>query len=105
MNDTATHLLNPACPFGGVGESGMGAYRGESSLSAFAFKRCIMRRDDHSALDLPIRYPPYTEFGLRFAKFAVHLPNIPPITLTSVGVVLALFAAAAYGVVLYDRKV
>ena len=82
----------------------MGSYRGESSLNAFAFKRCIMRRDDHGMLDIPIRYPPYTKFGLRFATFAVNLPNIPPVTLTSVGVMFALFAAAAYGIVLYERE-
>ena len=83
----------------------MGSYRGESSLNAFAFKRCIMRRDDHGALDLPIRYPPYTKFGLRVVKFTFNLPNIPPVTLTSLGVVLAFFAAAAVGVVLYERVV
>lgn len=103
VNDTNTHLLNPACPFGGVGESGMGAYRGKFSLEAFAYKRCIMHRNDQSALDLPIRYPPYSKFGLSIAKFAVALPNLPHITLTSVGVFFALVAAATYGAFIYKN--
>ena len=31
VNDTVFQYLNPYLPFGGVGHSGMGAYKGESA--------------------------------------------------------------------------
>ena len=31
VNDTVFQYLNPYLPFGGIGHSGMGAYKGESA--------------------------------------------------------------------------
>jgi len=48
-------------PFGGVGESGIGAYHGRASFETFSHKKaCLVK-----ALSLEVvnglRYPPYTE--------------------------------------------
>lgn len=45
-------------PFGGVGESGMGAYHGKFSFDAFSHKKAVLLRS--FAGDLASRYPPYT---------------------------------------------
>jgi len=46
-------------PFGGVGASGMGAYRGKNSFNEFSHKKSVLKRK--TWLDLDVRYPPYDE--------------------------------------------
>ena len=53
-------------PFGGVGESGMGAYHGKFSFDAFSHKKAVLYRSFVG--DVPMRYPPYTDGKLRFLK-------------------------------------
>ncbi|MFN4152328.1 MAG: aldehyde dehydrogenase family protein, partial [Candidatus Sericytochromatia bacterium] len=36
VNDTVVHLVNNRLPFGGVGNSGMGAYHGKLSFDIFS---------------------------------------------------------------------
>ena len=57
VNDTIKHLLNPRLPFGGVGDSGMGAYHGKAGFDTFSHHRSVLRRPFR--LDAPFRYPPY----------------------------------------------
>jgi hypothetical protein len=83
-----------------VGESGVGNYHGEFSLHAFSYKRGIMRRDDHTLLDAPIRYPPYSQFAVDAFLLLGKLPNIPagwrlPSYTTTLAVVSLLVAGAA----------
>ncbi|WP_230158636.1 aldehyde dehydrogenase [Flavobacterium sp. CECT 9288] len=59
VNDTVVHLVNNRLPFGGVGNSGMGAYHGKLSFDIFSHKKAIVKRG--TWLDLPIRYAPYNE--------------------------------------------
>lgn len=98
VNDCLYHFGNSFTPFGGVGPSGMGGYHGEFSMEAFSHRRTIMRRDDHRILDIPIRYPPYTDFGLSVFRTATKLPALPSITgravtLAVIGIVVAAVAA------------
>ncbi len=57
INDTIVHLTSEMLPFGGVGESGMGAYHGKFSFDTFSHKKSVMVRGIFP--DLPLRYPPY----------------------------------------------
>jgi aldehyde dehydrogenase (NAD+) len=41
-------------PFGGVGESGMGAYHGKNSFDTFTHEKSIFKQT--TAFDLPVRY-------------------------------------------------
>ena len=41
VNDTVMHLTTPELPFGGVGNSGMGAYHGKRSFETFSIKRAF----------------------------------------------------------------
>lgn len=58
VNDTVVHLASHRLPFGGVGQSGMGAYHGRQSFEIFTHYRSIV--DASTKIDLPIRYRPYT---------------------------------------------
>ena len=56
LNDVVSHMVGTGLPFGGLGESGMGAYHGRTGFDAFTHRRAVMRRA--TWLDLPFRYPP-----------------------------------------------
>ena len=58
----AVHTL----PFGGVGESGIGAYHGKFSFDAFTHKKAVLYRSFMG--DASVRYPPYTRTKLRLLK-------------------------------------
>ncbi|KAH6780333.1 aldehyde dehydrogenase 3H1 [Perilla frutescens var. hirtella] len=66
INDTVLHFLEPGLPFGGVGESGMGAYHGKFSFDAFSHKKPLLKRC--FAIDISARYPPYTPGKQRFLQ-------------------------------------
>jgi aldehyde dehydrogenase (NAD+) len=57
INDVVLQAGVPDLPFGGVGDSGMGAYHGEAGFDTFSHRRSVMRRPFR--LDAPFRYPPY----------------------------------------------
>ena len=59
VNDTVVHLINNRLPFGGVGNSGMGAYHGKLTFDIFSHKKSIVKRG--TWLDLPVRYAPYKD--------------------------------------------
>lgn len=59
VNDTITHFINPAMPFGGVGESGMGAYHGKYGFDTFSHYKPVMIKP--TFLDVPMRYPPFAK--------------------------------------------
>jgi aldehyde dehydrogenase (NAD+) len=56
LNDTVTHMVGKNLPFGGLGESGLGAYHGQASFDCFTHRRSVLRRS--LALDPRLRYPP-----------------------------------------------
>jgi len=66
FNDVLMHVSNDALPFGGVGPSGMGAYHGDRSFEIFSHTKAVLRKT--SFLDLSLRYPPYTKWGMFQAK-------------------------------------
>ncbi len=57
INDTIIHLATSEMGFGGVGESGMGAYHGKTGFDAFSHAKSIV--DKKTWIDLPMRYRPY----------------------------------------------
>lgn len=60
INDTIIHLAVPGLPFGGVGNSGMGAYHGETGFRTFTHEKSVLRKA--TWLDLPFRYQPFSTF-------------------------------------------
>ncbi|WP_313800863.1 aldehyde dehydrogenase [Cytobacillus sp.] len=65
INDTVYHLSSPYLPFGGVGESGIGAYHGKGSFDVFTHEKSILKQT--TRFDLPFRYPTMKN-GLKFIK-------------------------------------
>lgn len=57
VNDVVIHLATSGMGFGGVGESGMGAYHGKAGFEAFSHSKSIV--DKKTWMDLPMRYQPY----------------------------------------------
>jgi aldehyde dehydrogenase (NAD+) len=62
INDTIMHIANEGLPFGGVGNSGMGAYHGKLSYDTFSHYRAVVVTP--TWIDLPFRYMPYKMFSL-----------------------------------------
>lgn len=60
INDTIMHLAVPNLPFGGVGQSGMGAYHGATGFNTFSHAKGTLRR--FTFLDFPFRYAPINEW-------------------------------------------
>ncbi len=65
INDTIIHFVNHRLPFGGVGNSGIGAYHGQYTFDTFSHKKGLVKKANW--LDLPVRYAPYTG-KLNFVK-------------------------------------
>ena len=62
VNDVIMHIVNHSVPFGGVGNSGMGAYHGKDSFLAFSHRRSVISTP--TWVDMPFRYMPYKLFKL-----------------------------------------
>ena len=67
VNDCVIHLATSHMGFGGMGESGMGAYHGKAGFDAFTHYKSIV--DKKTWLDLPMRYQPYSKLSNRL----IHL--------------------------------
>jgi aldehyde dehydrogenase (NAD+) len=66
VNDVALHFFVPDLPFGGVGDSGMGAYHGLASFEAFSHQKAVLYKG--TMIDPSLRYPPYTENARKWVK-------------------------------------
>jgi aldehyde dehydrogenase (NAD+) len=59
INDTIMQVANPNLPFGGVGNSGFGAYHGKSSFDLFSHHKIMVNHK--TFYDPAIAYPPYSK--------------------------------------------
>lgn len=66
VNDTIIHLATSNMGFGGVGESGMGAYHGKVGFDVFSHQKSIV--DKKTWLDLPMRYQPYQKINEKLLR-------------------------------------
>ena len=57
VNDTVMYLGNENLPFGGVGNSGMGAYHGKASFDTFSHRKSMLVKS--SWLNIDLLKPPY----------------------------------------------
>jgi aldehyde dehydrogenase (NAD+) len=72
VNGTVRQLAVPGLPFGGVGESGMGAYHGRHGFDALSHHKAVLELP--SRPDVRLAYPPYT----RLRRLALRLALSPP---------------------------
>lgn len=66
INECLMHVGQFELPFGGVGESGIGAYHGKVSFDTFSHLKGILKKSTFS--DIKQRFPPYTESGTKLIK-------------------------------------
>jgi aldehyde dehydrogenase (NAD+) len=59
VNDAMVHIGVNALPFGGVGESGYGAYHGRWGFETFSHRKAVLRRPSWLA-DSPVMRPPFS---------------------------------------------
>ena len=57
INNCIFHLANDHLPFGGVGESGIGAYHGVHGFERFSHKKAVLK--SATWIDLPLAHVPY----------------------------------------------
>ena len=70
VNDCIIHLATSNMGFGGVGESGMGAYHGKIGFDTFSHYKSIV--DKKTWMDLPMRYQPYNKLGDWLIHMFIH---------------------------------
>ena len=70
INDVVIHLATSEMGFGGVGESGMGAYHGKRGFDTFTHEKSMV--DKKTFLDLPMRYQPYKAFYAKLMRLFVR---------------------------------
>ncbi|MGG3804261.1 aldehyde dehydrogenase [Metabacillus fastidiosus] len=66
INNTLTHLGNPDLPFGGVGNSGMGAYHGHYSFIAFSHEKSVLKAS--TKLNVRMLFPPFNNKNLQLVR-------------------------------------
>lgn len=70
VNDVLMHAGHPHLPFGGVGNSGMGAYNGKISFDTYSHRKGVLSRS--FMFDVKQRYAPSNEKNTNFLKFAIR---------------------------------
>lgn len=66
INDTIMHVSNPHLPFGGVGQSGLGAYHGRASFDVFSHHKSIVKSTYR--FKIKVAHPPYTSFKEKLVR-------------------------------------
>lgn len=66
VNDAIVNHRIPGLPFGGVGDSGSGAYHGRAGFETFSHRKAVLRRP--TWLDQALRYPPFTPRRIRMIR-------------------------------------
>lgn len=66
INDAIMHIIPHNLPFGGIGQSGMGAYHGKKSFNTFSHYKSILKT--HKNFEFKIKYPPYNSLKQRIIK-------------------------------------
>ncbi|XP_040388648.1 aldehyde dehydrogenase family 3 member A2 isoform X12 [Cygnus olor] len=100
VNDVIMHFFLSTLPFGGVGNSGMGAYHGKHSFETFSHLRACLIKDLKMEGMNKFRYPPNSQKKLDWTKFFVlkrfNKVRLGLIFLALLGVVAAVVIKMAY---------
>lgn len=67
INDAVMHITNSELPFGGVGNSGIGSYHGETGFRTFSHFKSVL--DKPGWLEPNLKYYPLTNAKLKLIKF------------------------------------
>ena len=96
VNDCVLQLLNPNLPFGGVGDSGTGAYHGRRGFDAMSHLRAVVRQSRLINVADMLRTPPYSDAKLGWLRFLLtSLPGYLPLPGAKDVIILGLAVAVA----------
>jgi coniferyl-aldehyde dehydrogenase len=70
INDVMTHMFVEDMPYGGIGASGIGAYRGEAGFRTFSHARAIYRQSEAKEA-VVFLHPPYGDPFRQFLAAAI----------------------------------
>ena len=70
VNDVVIHLANNHMGFGGVGNSGMGAYHGKVGFDCFTHYKSTLRKG--TWFELPMRNPPFDDMKMKIVKMMMR---------------------------------
>ncbi|CAH1991165.1 unnamed protein product [Acanthoscelides obtectus] len=81
INDVLMHSVADGLPFGGVGNSGIGAYHGKHTFDTFSHKKAVMERGTSMLIDKidSIRYPPYNNTKTKLLKTVFRINRTLPV--------------------------
>lgn len=112
VNDAYFHGSIPTLAFGGVGDSGQGAYRGKASFDCFTHRRSITTTPGWMESLISIRYPPYEGKLSKLRRMSELKPNFDRegkvksslvISILTLGAGNALSGLTRYAVVLLSK--
>jgi aldehyde dehydrogenase (NAD+) len=66
INHTLQHLSSPDLPFGGIRQSGIGAYHGKTGFDLFTHYKSLLHA---GPIDVSLKYPKYSHTALKLARF------------------------------------
>ncbi len=66
VNDAVMHIANSKLPFGGVGDSGIGSYHGESGFKTFSHYKSILEKT--TLMELSLKYYPHSKTKLNWIQ-------------------------------------
>ncbi|XP_039758918.1 aldehyde dehydrogenase, dimeric NADP-preferring isoform X3 [Pararge aegeria] len=105
VNDTIMFYGVDTLPFGGVGNSGIGAYHGKASFDTFTHKKsCLVR--NFAAIGEKLasgRYPPYTDGKLQFITTLMKKRSGPSFKYLPYFIAFALGAGLSYGIFAWQK--
>ncbi|XP_010007435.1 PREDICTED: fatty aldehyde dehydrogenase-like [Chaetura pelagica] len=100
-NDVFVQFLALGLPFGGVGNSGMGAYHGKHSFETFSHRRSCLIKNLKMEIMNQFRYPPLNQRKVDWTKFFLLKPfnkGQPRLLILSLlGIVVAVVAKVIMG--------
>jgi len=97
VNDALVQLTVESLPFGGVGNSGYGAYHGWHSYDCFSHKKAVLVRD-YNAVGTFLgkgRFPPYSEGNIKMMNTLLKSRNLNAVRALTSGATLA--SAVSFG--------
>lgn len=85
--------MHPNLPFGGVGNSGMGAYHGKYGFETFSHPRAVLTKYGD---DVPLRFPPYSDNKVKVLMFLQRFEEKAGAYLKAILVIMVAVAAYMY---------
>ncbi|XP_068620032.1 aldehyde dehydrogenase, dimeric NADP-preferring isoform X2 [Battus philenor] len=105
INDTIMFYGVDTLPFGGVGNSGLGAYHGKASFDTFTHKKsCLIKNFNGLGEKIAsARYPPYSDKKLKTITMLMAKRTLPSFKFLPYLLTFALGAGVSYGIFMWQK--